>query len=202
MTTPWMDDACSLVDAFRAKAALSPRGARCLHRRPSSGRRSTPSVIPTSTGPVRRPSRPTCRCRSGACPSGSRNSSASRIGPTPRRPCSSRTASPTTTPRRSARCVRPPARCWPRRRRPASSAASTAPRRSCTARRATRGTSSARPAARRAARPPRWPAGSLPIATGSDGGGSIRIPAAFSGLFGLKATYGRIPKGPWAGMRR
>ena len=38
--------------------------------------------------------------------------------------------------------------------------------------------------------------GLLPLATGSDGGGSIRIPAGFSGLFGLKSTYGRIPKGP------
>jgi len=42
--------------------------------------------------------------------------------------------------------------------------------------------------------------GLLPIATGSDGGGSIRIPAGFSGLFGLKATYGRVPKGPAAGI--
>ncbi|HWE70380.1 MAG TPA: amidase family protein, partial [Acidimicrobiales bacterium] len=38
--------------------------------------------------------------------------------------------------------------------------------------------------------------GILPIASGGDGGGSIRIPAGYSGLFGLKATYGRIPRGP------
>ena len=35
------------------------------------------------------------------------------------------------------------------------------------------------------------------LATGGDGGGSIRIPAAFCGLPGLKATYGRIPKSPY-----
>ncbi len=40
--------------------------------------------------------------------------------------------------------------------------------------------------------------GLLPIASGGDGGGSIRIPAGFTGLFGLKATYGRIPRGPAA----
>ncbi len=38
--------------------------------------------------------------------------------------------------------------------------------------------------------------GLVTIATGGDGGGSIRIPAGFTGLPGLKATYGRIPKGP------
>jgi Asp-tRNA(Asn)/Glu-tRNA(Gln) amidotransferase A subunit family amidase len=38
--------------------------------------------------------------------------------------------------------------------------------------------------------------GLVPIASGGDGGGSIRIPAGFTGMFGLKSTFGRIPKGP------
>jgi aspartyl-tRNA(Asn)/glutamyl-tRNA(Gln) amidotransferase subunit A len=39
--------------------------------------------------------------------------------------------------------------------------------------------------------------GMVPLATGSDGGGSIRIPACYTGCFGLKPTFGRVPKGPF-----
>ncbi|MGH9245288.1 MAG: amidase [Acidimicrobiales bacterium] len=38
--------------------------------------------------------------------------------------------------------------------------------------------------------------GLVTIATGGDGGGSIRIPAGFCGLVGMKGTAGRIPRGP------
>ncbi len=40
-------------------------------------------------------------------------------------------------------------------------------------------------------------AGMTPLATGSDGGGSIRIPAAYSGCFGLRPSFGRVPRGPF-----
>jgi Asp-tRNA(Asn)/Glu-tRNA(Gln) amidotransferase A subunit family amidase len=38
--------------------------------------------------------------------------------------------------------------------------------------------------------------GLVPLCTGSDAGGSIRIPACYSGCFGIKPSFGRIPVGP------
>jgi aspartyl-tRNA(Asn)/glutamyl-tRNA(Gln) amidotransferase subunit A len=43
-------------------------------------------------------------------------------------------------------------------------------------------------------------AGIGPLHLGSDGAGSIRIPAAFTGIFGLKPSFGRVPAYPLSAM--
>src|SRR5512145_2731623 len=39
-------------------------------------------------------------------------------------------------------------------------------------------------------------AGMAPLAVGTDGGGSIRIPCGFTGIFGIKPSFGRVPAWP------
>ena len=168
----------------------TPRG----HRRPAS---STPS--PTST--------PTARASAAAAAdvslpvrrrarSASRSSSRSPAGRTPRRRSCSRTQVADVRPARwsSGSSATAGANRSARRSR-RSSAASTSASTSSTACATTRGSTAGPPAARRAARRRRSPAGSS-HRTGGDGGGSIRIPAGFNGLVGMKGTAGRIPRGP------
>ncbi len=43
-------------------------------------------------------------------------------------------------------------------------------------------------------------AGMGPLTVGTDGGGSIRIPCSFTGLFGIKPSFGRVPAWPLSPM--
>ena len=63
-------------------------------------------------------------------------------------------------------------------------------------RRATRGTSTRTSGGSSAGSGAAVAAGMGPVAIAADGGGSIRIPASFCGLFGMKASMGRVPMYP------
>ena len=63
-------------------------------------------------------------------------------------------------------------------------------------RRATPGTSALTPGGSSAGSGASVAAGVAPFAIGSDGGGSVRIPAAHCGLYGIKASMGRVPLYP------
>ena len=61
-----------------------------------------------------------------------------------------------------------------------------------TARRPTRPRRTASPAAPPAARPRPWRRGWCDFAMGSDTGGSVRIPATYCGIFGIRPTWGAV----------
>ena len=45
-------------------------------------------------------------------------------------------------------------------------------------------------------------AGLTPLCEGNDGGGSIRIPATYCGVYGLKTSHGRVSKRPSTDLAR
>ena len=193
---PWLGDACSLVDAFRA-GTLSPTEAldASLAAIEGSGLNAFSHLdvdaarAAAASADVSLPF--------GGVPIGIKELEPVEGWPYTEASLVFRDRLADHTPPRSRGCGRPE-RCWPARPRPRSSAASTAPTPSSTAPPATRGTRSGPRGVPRAGSAAAVSGGLLPIASGGDGGGSIRIPAGFTGLFGLKATYGRIPRGPEA----
>jgi hypothetical protein len=101
----------------------------------------------------------------------------------------------TWTPRPPRGCAKPARCCWARPRRP-NSAARARPTRRCTASRATPGTRPSTPGGSSGGAAAAVAAGMGPLAVGTDGAGSVRIPAAFCGNLGFKPSFGRVPAYP------
>ena len=104
---------------------------------------------------------------------------------------------PRQTPRSCAGSARPAPSSWARRTC-RSSASGPSPSRSRTASPATRGTPAGRPGGSSGGTAAAVAAGLVAVGIGGDGGGSIRIPSACCGLFGLKPPRGRVTSSPHA----
>ena len=191
---PWQGDACSLVDAFR-KGDITPPEA--LELSLSAIDRSELNAFSHVAADEARAAaaKADTRLPFGGVPIGVKELDIVRAGPTPRRPSSSPTGWPPATRPWSTGCT-------------AAGAVLTAQTTASEFGGVNYTHTRLHGTTRNPWNPERTPGGSsggtaaavaggiLTLATAGDGGGSIRIPAGFTGTFGLKSTFGRIPRGP------
>ena len=196
--TPWLGDACSLVDAFRAGERSPVEELEAVPRRHRGQRRSTPSPSSTPTRRVERAAAADVSLPFGGVPVGVKeldyvegwpSTEASLVFRGPRRPTYTSHDAPAAVRRRRRQPGRADDGVGVRRAQRLDHEAQRHHPQPVAAR-------AAPPAGPRAGRRPRWPAASCPSpAAATAAARSASRPASTASL-GMKGTAGRIPRGP------